>query len=618
MRDLAKNKNAPSMKLIDDRKQEEMLWQVRKSGLGATAHVPNKKITWEGWEDAAVAPEKLGNYLRDFRKLLDRYEYRGDLYGHFGQGCVHTRTDFDLETHEGIEKFRSFLEDASDLVIKYGGSLSGEHGDGQSRAWLLPKMFGRELIEAFREFKSIWDPEWKMNPGKVVDPYDVTENLRIGTSYRPATVTTHFKWPTDKGSFPRASLRCVGVGECRKIEGGTMCPSYRVTMEEKHSTRGRARLLWEMLQGEVVKDGWKNEAVKDALDLCLACKGCKGECPVTVDMASYKAEFLSHYYQGRFRPRHAYAFGYIDFFARLASIAPSLVNFFTQTRPLDSVAKWLAQVPQQRKIPAFSRQSFKRWFETRKPKNQRGHKVILWPDTFNNYFFSDTSTAAVEVLESANCRVEIPKQALCCGRPLYDFGMLDRARRLLKRILSSLRDEIADGTPVVVLEPSCLAVFRDEMTNLLPDDEDAKRLSEQTFLLSEFLEKKVESFEPPALAGKALVHGHCHQKALMGMDSDQAMLRKLGMDFELLDSGCCGMAGSFGFEKDHYEVSIAAGELVLLPAVRETTDDTLIITNGFSCREQIAQTTGRRALHLAEVLRMAMTNQKGTTHERRS
>jgi FAD/FMN-containing dehydrogenase/Fe-S oxidoreductase len=606
MEELGKTNDPPTMKLFDDEKEEKMIWKVRESGLGATAHVPNKKITWEGWEDAAVPPEKLGNYLREFRKLLERFGYEGDLYGHFGQGCIHTRIDFDLETHEGIKQFRSFLESAADLVLSYGGSLSGEHGDGQSRAWLLPKMFGPELIEAFREFKSIWDPEWKMNPGKVVDAYDVTENLRIGTDYRPADVTTHFSWPKDQGSFPRAILRCVGVGECRKTGQETMCPSYRVTLEEKHSTRGRARLLWEMLQGKVITDGWKSEEVKESLDLCLACKGCKGECPVTVDMATYKAEFLSHYYDGRLRPLHAYAFGYIDRFARLASIVPGVANFLTQTEWLSAIAKSIVGVPQQRKIPAFAQQTFKQWFFKRKPKNVGNQAVILWPDTFNNYFFPDTARAAVEVLEAVHYQVIVPEQALCCGRPLYDFGMLDRAERLLKQILSALREQIAAGIPVVVLEPSCLAVFRDEMVNLLPDDEDAKRLSEQTFLLSEFLEKKVDNYKPPKLARKALVHGHCHQKALMGMGSDESVLSKLGLDFETVDSGCCGMAGSFGFEKEHYDVSLSVGELVLLPAVRKAADDTLIVANGFSCREQIAQTTGRQALHLAEVIEMAI------------
>src|SRR2546422_151624 len=612
MEELKKSKHPPSMKLFDDENQEKMIWQVRESGLGATAHVPNKKITWEGWEDAAVPPEKLGNYLRDFRELLERFGYEGDLYGHFGQGCVHTRTDYDLETHEGIQKFRSFIESAAELVVSYGGSLSGEHGDGQSRGWLLPKMFGPELVEAFREFKSIWDPDWKMNPGKKIDPYDVAQNLRLGPDYRPSHHETHFKFPKDIGGFTRVSLRCVGVGECRRMEKGTMCPSYRATREEEHSTRGRARLLWEMLQGEVIKDGWKSEEVRGALDLCLACKGCKGECPVSVDMATYKAEFLSHYYAGRLRPRHAYALGYIDRFARLASTAPALVNFFTQMPGLATIAKSVAGMPQQRRIPAFASQSFTSWFHRRQKNNGEApngkQQVILWPDTFNNYFFPQTAQAATEVLETAGFHVTVLKKPLCCGRPLYDFGMLDRAKRLLKEILLTLRPQIAAGVPVVVLEPSCLAVFRDEMPNLLPDDEDAKRLCEQTYSLSEFFTKKVESFEPPKLKRKAIIHGHCHQKALMKMDSEEEVLKTLGLDFEILDSGCCGMAGSFGFEKDHYDVSMQIGELVLLPAVRRATPDTIIIANGFSCREQIAQATNRNALHLAEVMQMALVN----------
>lgn len=366
-----------------------------------------------------------------------------------------------------------------------------------------------------------------------------------------------------------------------------------------------------MFWWKVIDEGWKSEAVKESLDLCLACKGCKGECPVSVDMATYKAEFLSHYYEGRLRPAHAYAFGYIDRLAQLASIAPSVANFFTQSRGLSTIAKSIAGMPHQRQIPAFARQTFKRWFVRRKPKSTDNREVILWPDTFNNYFFPNRAKAAAEILEAAGYRVNVPKQALCCGRPLYDFGMLGRAKRLLRRILSSLRDQIAAGIPVVVLEPSCLAVFRDEMVNLLPADEDAKRLSEQTFLLSEFLEKRIENYKPPALARKAIVHGHCHQKALMGMDSDERLLSKLGLDFETLDSGCCGMAGSFGFEKDHYDISMQVGELVLLPAVRKDTEDALIIANGFSCREQIVQATGRQPVHLAEVIQMAMQDSGG-------
>src|SRR5947208_9758498 len=424
MAELKKSENSPSMKLFDDENQEKMIWKVRESGLGATAHVPNKKITWEGWEDAAVPPEKLGNYLRDFRKLLERFGYEGDLYGHFGQGCVHTRTDYDLETHDGIQKFRSFIESAAELVISYGGSLSGEHGDGQSRGWLLPKMFGPELVEAFREFKSIWDPDWKMNPGKKIDPYDVVENLRLGADYRPAHHETHFKFPKDIGDFTVVSLRCVGVGECRRMEKGTMCPSYRATHEEEHSTRGRARLLWEMLQGQVIKDGWKSEEVKEALDLCLSCKGCKGDCPVNVDMATYKAEFLSHYYEHRLRPRHAFAFGWIHIWSRLASAAPTIANLFTQMPGVRAIAKWVAGMDQRRRIPKFAPQSFKQWFRSRPAIRSTGEPVILWPDTFNNYFHPDTARAAVEVLEHAGFAVQVPMQDVCCGRPLYDYGFL--------------------------------------------------------------------------------------------------------------------------------------------------------------------------------------------------
>jgi Fe-S oxidoreductase len=606
MRKLKKKRDAPSMKLYDDRDDEKKIWTVRRSGLGATAHVPGAKITWEGWEDAAVSPNKLGNYLRDFRKLLDKFGYACCLYGHFGQGCVHTRIDFDLETHEGIRTFRSFLDEAADLVVSYGGSLSGEHGDGQSKAAMLPKMFGEELIVAFNEFKSIWDPDWKMNPGKIVRPYQPDENLRLGTRYAPPQVGTHFRFPNDRGDFSRVSLRCVGVGECRRHEGGTMCPSYRVTMEEMHSTRGRAHLLFEMLQGNPLGGGWKSEPVREALDLCLACKGCKADCPVNVDMATYKAEFLSHYYEGRLRPRHAYSMGLIYWWARLAALMPDVANFFSQTPVLRDAAKWLGGVSPRRRMPAFARQTFKEWFRKRGVRNEGKPPVLLWADTFNNHFHPQAAKAAVEVLEAAGHQVWVPSASLCRGRPLYDFGMLDTAKTLLRQILTTLKPQIEAGIPLVGLEPSCLAVFRDELTNLFPFDEDAKRLSRQAFLLSEFLNKKGKDYRLPQLKRKAIVHGHCHHKAVMKMNDEEAVLSKLGLDFQVLDSGCCGMAGSFGFEREHYDVSRDVGELVLLPAVRQAPKDTLIVANGFSCQEQIEQTTDRKALHLAEVIQMAL------------
>jgi FAD/FMN-containing dehydrogenase/Fe-S oxidoreductase len=605
MQSLSHGAKPPSMRLFTDKRQARQAWDVRESALGATSHVPGEPPGWEGWEDAAVTPDKLGTYLRDLHKLMQGYGYRSALYGHFGHACVHMRINFDLESAQGIAKYRKFVEEAADLVISYGGSLSGEHGDGQSRAELLPKMFGPELVQAFREFKALWDPDWKMNPGKVVEPYKLDENLRLGADYKPWQPQTHFQFPEDHGSLASATLRCVGVGKCRRDEGGVMCPSFRVTREEEHSTRGRAHLLWEMTKGDIIKDGWRDQRVKDSLDLCLACKGCKSDCPVGVDVATYKAEFLSHYYTGRLRPRSAYAFGNIDIWARLASRAPGLINLATQLPFLRDIARLIAGIPRERSIPAFAPQTFRHWFNRREPENINGGPVLLWPDTFNNYFLPDTAKAAVEVLESAGYRVVLPKANLCCGRPLYDWGMLDRAKKLLLTILGALESEIKQDIPIVVLEPSCAAVFRDELLNLFPKDNRARRLSQQTFLLSEFLEQKAKHFLLPKMARKALVHGHCHHKSVMRMTDEESVLRKMGIDFHSPAPGCCGMAGSFGFEADKYETSIAIGELELLPAIRKADPDCLVIADGFSCREQIAQCTSRRALHLAQVIQLA-------------
>ncbi len=596
----------PTMRLAATPREARQAWQVREAGLGGTAIIPGKGHYWSGWEDSAVPPERTGDYLRDLRKLMDRHQYGGSFYGHFGQGCIHTRINFDLKTAAGIAEFRQFMEEAADLVLGYGGSLSGEHGDGQSRAELLPKMYGPELVRAFGEFKAIWDPQGKLNPGKIVDPYKMDENLRLGVAYNPWLPKTHFQFPDDGGSFANAALRCVGVGKCRRHEAGTMCPSYMATREEQYSTRGRAHLLFEMLQGSPIQDGWRDESVHEALDLCLACKGCKAECPVNVDMATYKAEFLSHYYEGRLRPVVAYSMGLIYWWARLAAHAPGLVNFTTHAPLLRTLAKRVAGISTKRQVPAFAPRTFKEQFRERASADPNRPPVILWADTFNNHFHPETALAAVDVLEAAGFRVIVPAQSLCCGRPLYDFGMLKTAKGLLKRTLKALQAEIRAGVPVVGLEPSCLSVFRDELGNLLPHDEDAQRLKQQTFMLGEFLTKRAPQFQIPKLAGQAILHGHCHQKSVLDMASDEAILRKLGLDYQMPDSGCCGMAGAFGFEQGKYDVSIACGERVLLPAVREAGKETYVISNGFSCREQIAQTTNRRALHLAEVLQMAL------------
>ncbi|HLH29589.1 MAG TPA: FAD-linked oxidase C-terminal domain-containing protein, partial [Terriglobia bacterium] len=607
-----KRKGFPEDRILyfDDRQKENQLWDIRESGLGATAFVPGQPDTWPGWEDAGIPPDKLGDYLRDYRNVLDKYGLDCSVYGHFSQGCVHCRIDFDLGTKRGIENYRNFIEDAADLVSRYGGSYSGEHGDGQARGELWPKMFGPELMQAMREFKTIWDPEYKMNPGKLLGdpPYLLDENLRIGTDYNDDPWATHFKFPGDHGSFNHATLRCVGVGECRRTEGGYMCPSFMVTREEKHTTRGRTHLLFDMVQGNIIKDGWKSEAVKDALDLCLACKGCRGDCPVKVDVATYKAEFLSHYYEGRVRPRYAYSMGLVHIWARLASHVPRLTNFVSHMPGLARLAKKIGGIAPERPLPWFATETFRDWYKKRGPKNETGRPVILWPDTFNNYFHPEIGKAAVEILEDAGCRVVVPDDNLCCGRPLYDYGFLDRAKDQLVEILDTLEKPILYGVPVVGMEPSCMAVFGDELENLFPDDERAQHLKKQTYMLADYLEHI--GYEPPKISGKALIQGHCHQAAVFKLDGEKKMLQKMGLEASIMDSGCCGQAGSFGFEEGKYDFSMQIAHRAMVPKIEESSRDTLIVANGFSCQTQIGDATDRKPLHIAQVLQMGLEKKR--------
>ncbi len=611
--DLLRGRPAPRTRVFTELAQQRRVWAVRESGLPATAHPAGRPLTWEGWEDSAVAPEKLGAYLRDLRRLWESHGYRGDLYGHFGDGCVHTRLDFDLESKAGIARFRAFVGEAADLVLSYGGSLSGEHGDGQARAELLPKMFGPELVEAFREFKRIWDPDGLMNPGKVVDPNPIVANLRLeGGLPGPPGGATVFRFPQDGGSLARATLRCVGVGKCRRDDGDTMCPSFRATGEERHSTRGRARLLFEMLRGEVVRGGWESAEVKEALDLCLSCKACRSECPVGVDMAAYKAEFLHHYYAARRRPRSARIFGSIHRWARAGSRAPRLANFLTGTPGLSRIAKAFAGMAPEREIPRLARGTFRDWSRSRAaPTPAAGspsRRVLLFPDTFTDAFAPEIARDSVQVLEAAGFTVEVPEGDLCCGRPLYDSGRLPEAQHLLRGVLDALREPLGLGLPVVVLEPSCAAVFRDELGQLFPDDADAVRLAQQTHLLAGFLLREAPGLLTGRLSGRALAQPHCHQRALFGMSDDEALLAGSGLEVEILDAGCCGMAGAFGFERgEHYEISRRCAERRLLPEIRAASNETRIIADGFSCREQIRQLSGRRPLHLAQILRQGLS-----------
>jgi Fe-S oxidoreductase/FAD/FMN-containing dehydrogenase len=603
----------PDRVVVVKSKQEgghsQKLWEIRESGLGSTAFPPDGRDHWPGWEDSAVPTRKIGPYLRDLQQLYDKHELRGALYGHFGQGCVHSRISFDLYTADGVRNYRAFLEEAADLVASYGGSMSGEHGDGQQRAELIEKQYGPTLMQAMREFKRIWDPTWSMNPGKVIDPYRLDEDLKLGVDYNPPRPSVKFAYEEDGGDFAHAALRCVGVGKCRVPHAQTtMCPSYQVTKEEKHSTRGRSRMLFEMLRGEVITDGWQSEEVYDALDLCLACKGCTNDCPVNVDMPTYKSEFLYHHYKSprRRRPRYAYAFGFIDKWARLASLVPELANFATQTPGLRRLAQLAAGIDHNRPLPTFAPMTLQAWFRQRGgTTNPNGRPVVLFPDTFNNHLHTDVGVACVEALEDAGWQVIMPDGRICCGRPLYDYGFLDQAETYLHRVLEQLREHIRAGTPIVGMEPSCLAVFKDELTKVLPHDDDAARLAKNAYHFGEFL--RTFEIEAPHLDGAAMLWGHCHHRATGGVDTEKQVLEQMGLDTDSVEGGCCGLAGSWGFEDGKWQISLDCGEQAYLPAARDAAPDTLIVANGFSCQTQLqdAPDVDRTALHLAQVIKLA-------------
>jgi FAD/FMN-containing dehydrogenase/Fe-S oxidoreductase len=612
---------------IYSRQEAERVWKVRESALGATVAVPGEPDRWEGWDDAGVPPGELGTYLRQLNTLMSEYGYRSPLYGHFGQGCVHMRINFDFRSPEGLLKFRQFIDRAADLVVSVGGSLSGEHGDGQARAVLLPKMFGPELTQAFKEFKAIWDPENRMNPGKLTDRdriYDPVENLRYGLrgegkNQTPAAskLETHFAFASDQGSLEAASARCVGVGACLQTDGGVMCPSYRATGQEQHSTRGRARLLWEMLAGALRIEGLESEAVNQALDLCLSCKACKTECPVQVDMAQLKSEFLAQKYKGKLHPLAHYVFGFADKMAQFGSFAPALTNFVLSNRMSGPLIKHIVGVAQERKMPRLARTSYR---AARRPATT-GHlprpapgassagdpgrqRVVLWADTWNNYYHPQTLAAAERVLTQAGFDVQTTEGHICCGRALYDFGLLGNARTYLAKVFDRVSAQIDAGLPFIFLEPSCASVFKDEALELFPNHARAEKLSKQTWLLADWLAAKAPDWVEGRLTGsEVIVHGHCHHKAVFGgPKSEIQLLLKAGAHVEMIETTCCGMAGPFGFEADKVEVSKAIANLGLLPAVNGARPGTLIVADGFSCREQISQLSLREGKHLAEIL----------------
>ncbi|MFD5627918.1 FAD-binding and (Fe-S)-binding domain-containing protein [Streptomyces sp. NPDC127072] len=725
--------------VVTDPAGQRALWRLREDASGTATRMPDGREAWPGWEDCAVPPARLGPYLRDFRALLTAHGLRGAPYGHFGDGCIHVRIDFDLVTPAGVARFRRFSEELAEVVVSHGGSLSGEHGDGQARAELLPQMYGEEMVGLFERAKGVWDPEDLLNPGMLVRPHRLDENLRFAVLPREP-VDVAFGYPADGGDFSAAVRRCVGVAKCRTATGSgsdVMCPSFRATGEEEHSTRGRARLLHEMLAGEVVTDGWRSTEVRDALDLCLSCKGCRSDCPVGVDMATYKAEFLHHHYAGRRRPAAHYAMGWLPVW--LGAVARTrtarLVNCLASVRLLAAVAKRLGGIAPERGIPPVARETFSRWWSrrfrawvrgfvrdtkrgVRRPfpgfgagadAGPGGQVVVLWPDTFTEHLSPSVGRAAVDVLEAAGLTVLLPptkamrytpagegaagtgtvgtglagtglagkglgdgvsrglggtgvsrgpsggggsrspvgdgdgvsrglggagvsrgphgagvsrspvgdgvtkgllgiravlprrRHRVCCGLTYVSTGQLDRARTVMRRTLDLMEPYLEMGTPVVVLEPSCAAALRTDLPELLPDDPRAARLAAAVTTFAQALERHAPHWTPPRLDRPVVGQTHCHQHAVLGDTADRRLREAAGLTGTLA-GGCCGLAGNFGFEKGHYEVSTACAEEQLLPAVRAAPDGAAILADGFSCRTQLDQLAGERGRHLAELL----------------
>ncbi|MGW3726319.1 FAD-binding and (Fe-S)-binding domain-containing protein [Streptomyces sp. NPDC000851] len=620
--------------VVTDPAGQRALWRIREDASGTATRMPDGSEAWPGWEDCAVPPERLGAYLRDFRALLSAYGLRGTPYGHFGDGCIHVRIDFDLLTEAGIGRFRRFSEELAEVVVAHGGSLSGEHGDGQARAELLPKMYGEEMVGLFERAKGVWDPDDLLNPGMLVSPAPLDANLRFAVLPREP-VDVAFGYPADGGDFVAAVRRCVGVAKCRTTSAtgpAVMCPSFRVTGEEEHSTRGRARLLHEMLAGELVTDGWRSTEVRDALDLCLSCKGCRSDCPVEVDMATYKAEFLHHHYEGRRRPAAHYSMGWLPVWLRALArtrTAP-VVNALAAVRPLAWAAKRLGGIAPEREIPRLATRTFSRWWE-RRDKAVEGDLVILWPDTFTEHLSPSVGQAAVRVLEAAGLRVALPptvhfrrapvgdgvtvaldpvsllrgRGRVCCGLTYVSTGQLDRARAVLRRTLDLMEPVLETDVPVVVLEPSCAAALRADLPELLYDDPRARRLADRVLTFAEALERLAPGWRPPRVDRAAVGQTHCHQHAVLGDAADRRLREAAGLSGEL-SGGCCGLAGNFGFEKGHFGVSVACAEEQLLPAVRGAGEETAVLADGYSCRTQLEQLAGVRGQHLAEVLAEAL------------
>jgi FAD/FMN-containing dehydrogenase/Fe-S oxidoreductase len=589
---------ALASKVVTDPAEAAALWLIREDGAGLAARSVGGHA---GWEDAAVPPDRLGAYLREFEALLADRGLIGTPYGHFGDGCVHIRISFPLDRPGGVAVFREFVTDAAKLVAGYGGSLSGEHGDGRARGALLPLMYSPEALNAFAEVKAVFDPDNVLNPGVLVAPRPMDADLRIPAA-PPVRRNLALHYAEDGGDFSAAVHRCTGVAKCRAdntASGGVMCPSYLATGDEKDSTRGRARVLQEMVNGGLVRDGWRSPEVREALDLCLSCKGCASDCPTGVDMATYKAEALYQAYRHRPRPAAHYALGWLPYWARLAARMPRLANRLLAAPGPARLGKRLAGVDQRRALPTLADRTFRSWFADH--PRATGDPVLLWVDTFTDLFTPDVGIAAVRVLEDAGFAVRIPDRPLCCGLTWVSTGQLDTARRVLRRSVDALAEPARKGIPIVALEPSCNAVFRGDAGHLLGDRPGVAEVAGAVRTLAELLADRPQ-WTPPSLAGiHALAQPHCHQHAVLGWSTDRTLLENAGADVKTV-GGCCGLAGNFGAERGHYDVSVAVAETALLPAVRAAQPGTRLLADGFSCRTQLAELAGRQGEHIAQLL----------------
>jgi len=596
---MAADAGALAARVVTDAADAAALWRIRADGAGLSRRSPAGRPAHAGWEDAAVPPQRLGAYLRDFDALLGEYRLTGLPYGHFGDGCLHIRIDFPLDKAGGTSVFRDFLQAAARLVAGYGGSMSGEHGDGRARGELLPTMYSADALALFAAVKHVFDPQNVLNPGVIVDPRPLDADLRepAAPALRRGLALTY---ADDDGNFTQAVHRCTGVGKCRADNtgtGGVMCPSYLATGEEKDSTRGRARVLQEMLNGGIVDKGWGAPEVHDALELCLSCKGCLSDCPTGIDMASYKAEVLHQTYRGRLRPAAHYSLGRLPRWARIAARMPRLANAVVALPGIGRFGLSAAGVDPRRSVPPFARQTFRSWFDRRPPAT--GDPVVLFVDTFTNFFSPEVAQATVRVLEAAGYAPQLTSSQQCCALTWITTGQLDAAKKILGGTVTALEPYARSGIPIVGMEPSCTAVLRSDAAELLGPGVSGV-VSAATRTLAELLVER--GWQPPSMAGVPVVaQPHCHHHAVMGWRADAELLTTAGADIHRL-GGCCGLAGNFGVEKGHYQVSVAIAEQQLLPALRSAAPNTTVLADGFSCRTQLADLTEHRGRHLAELL----------------